>query len=393
MLLAEKKSLIQFVSVFVALNIAFLVIISMLYYHYQKKIYTEILQNEMVNYAETAYESIYFVQEVKDIDEFLLHDPRFSIALMKKNNVVVYPKPSDIKVKFKKGFFREGKYYFYIKTIEMESIKDIHYLVVRGKTINKELDEIKKTITLFLIFSILFFTIVIFILSKFFLRPLRQYIELLNKFITDAIHELNTPISILSMSLETIKSDELNQKTKKSMHRMLVATRTLSHLFNDLTFTMYTHENYPLEKIRADRLILDRLDYFAPLASTKGIKYIKELKECEIIINERLLSRIIDNLLSNAIKYNKNFGEIKVSLDENSLTIADSGIGFNQADSEEIFKRYARLDTSNGGFGLGLSIVKSLCDLYKIDIKVYSQKNIGTTFILFWDNSLKIHAE
>ncbi|MDD5401433.1 MAG: HAMP domain-containing sensor histidine kinase [Sulfurimonas sp.] len=392
MLQAEKKSLIQFVSVFVGLNIIFLIILSTLYYNYQKKIYTEILQDEMIYYTETAYESVYYAQNIADLDEYLLHHPKFDIAMMDKNKNIIYPNPAPFKVKFKQGFFREDTHYFFIKTIELENIENIHYLIVRGDAIDDELNKTKQTILIVLIFSIVFFGAVIFILSKIFLRPLRQYIELLNKFITDAIHELNTPISVLSMSLETMEVDELSQKNLKSTNRMLIATRTLSHLYNDLTFTMFSSEHYPVQKTDLKELILQRIDYFMPLASTKNLSFTKELRECEIMINERLMGRIIDNLLSNAIKYNKKNGNIKIELNENSFSISDTGIGFDQSKSKEIFERYKRFDNSNGGFGLGLSIVKSLCDLYDIEIEVVSKKDIGTTFTLTWNNSRIIHT-
>ncbi|OHE09207.1 MAG: hypothetical protein A2513_03495 [Sulfurimonas sp. RIFOXYD12_FULL_33_39] len=392
MLLAERKSLIQFVSVFVGLNTVFLVTLSMLYYHYQKNIYTEILQNEIINYAETAYESIYYAKNMNELEEILLHDTRFDIAFMDKNSNIVYPKENDFDIKFKKGFSTQESHYYFIKTIELDNIKNIHYLLLKADTIDKELNETKNIISTVLFFSILFFGIVIFILSRFFLRPLRQYIELLNKFITDAVHELNTPISVLSMSLEIMDKDELSPKNIKSTKRMLIAIRTLSHLYNDLTFSMFSSKDYPVQKIEVSKLVLQRIDYFMPLASTKNISFITELKECEVMVNERLMNRIIDNLLSNAIKYNKINGEITIKLDKNSLTISDTGIGFEQSKSKEIFERYKRLDDSNGGFGLGLSIVKSLCDLYRIDIDVKSKIGNGTTFILSWNNSRIVHA-
>jgi two-component system OmpR family sensor kinase len=346
----------------------------------------------MIDYTETAYESVYYAQNIADLDEYLLHHPKFNIAMMDKNNNIIYPNPAPFNVKFKQGFFRENTHYFFIKTIELENIKNIHYLIVKADTIDDELYRTKKTILIVLVFSILFFGVVIFILSKFFLRPLRQYIELLNKFITDATHELNTPISVLSMSLETIEVDSLSQNNSKSINRMLIATRTLSHLYNDLTFSIFSSKHYPLENICLQKSIEQRIDYFRPLATTKNINFIADLKKCEIVINERLIVRVIDNLLSNAIKYNKKNGTINIKLDENLLTFSDTGVGFDQSKSKEIFERYKRFDNSNGGFGLGLNIVKSICDLYKIKIEVTSKVDIGTTFILTWDNSLIVHT-
>ena len=392
MLLAERRSLLKFVSVFVGLNTLFLVTLSILYYNYQKNVYTEILQNEMINYAETASESIYYAESINKLDEFLLHDARFDVLLMDKKEKLIFPAQSSFNIKLKKGFSTNDGHYFYIKTIELDQIKDVHYLVVRSETIDKELAKTQKVIYIALFFSILFFGIVIFILSKLFLRPLREYIELLDRFIRDATHELNTPISVISMSLERIEKDELSTKNNKSIQHIEVATKTLSHLYSDLTFLMFPAQSYPISRIRLDELILRRIEYFMPLAAAKKIEYVTELEVCEIMINEHIISRIIDNLLSNAIKYNKRLGEIKVNLDQDSLCISDTGIGFDTALSDEIFERYKRLENSSGGFGLGLSIVKSLCEMYNIDVAVTSQKGVGTTFVLSWKNSRIVHT-
>jgi two-component system OmpR family sensor kinase len=390
--LAEKRSLIQFVSVFVALNSIFLVTLSVLYYNYQKNIYTEILQNEVMNYAETAFESIYEAEDITKIDEFLLHDSRFDVALVDKHETVVYPSPNDFKLKFKKVFFTYNNHFYYIKTIELNHIKNIHYLVIRTNTIEDNLTKTKDTLYLVLFFSILFLSIVIFILSKLFLKPLRQYIEILDNFIRDATHELNTPISVIDMSLQRINSDELNSKNMKYFQHINVATRTLSHLYSDLTFVMFPSSSYPKDNIRIDTLIKERIDYFLPIASTKKITFSLHTEPSYLTINEHIICRIIDNLLSNAIKYNKKHGNIDIKLSENTLVVSDTGVGFDSALSDVIFERYKRLENSNGGFGLGLSIVKSLCELYDIKIDVESQKNIGTIFTLSWKSSQIIHA-
>lgn len=392
MLLAERRSLLKFVSVFVALNTIFLVTLSVLYYNYQRNLYTEILQNEMINYAETASESIYYTDTLEKLDDFLLHDARFNIVLLDKQENTIFPSQNSLHVKFKKGFSTDGDNYLYIKTIELDQIKDVHYLIIRADTIDKELAKTKKILYIVLFFSILFFGIVIFILSKLFLRPLREYIELLDRFIRDATHELNTPISVISMSLERIDKKELNSKNMKSIQHIQVATKTLSHLYSDLTFLMFPSQTYPLSKIRIDELILDRIDYFMPLASAKQIEFTTELEMCEIMINEHVISRIIDNLISNAIKYNKRGGEIKITSDQDSLSVSDTGIGFDTALSDEIFMRYKRLENSSGGFGLGLSIVKSLCEMYSMSVEVRSQIGVGTTFTVSWKNSRIVHT-
>ena len=206
----------------------------------------------MINYAETASESIFDLNDINRIDDFILHDDRFDVEVMTKNNKVVYPiDDHHFNMNFKKGFFTSNGYYYYVKVLDLDQIKNIHYLILRSETIDPQLKETRDIIYLFLFVSILFFSIMIFILSRIFLKPLREYIELLDRFIRDATHEFNTPISILSMSLERIEQDELSQKNVKALNRMLVATRTMSHLFDDLSFIMLPQKSSASAKIDA----------------------------------------------------------------------------------------------------------------------------------------------
>jgi signal transduction histidine kinase len=95
------------------------------------------------------------------------------------------------------------------------------------------------------------------------------------------------------------------------------------------------------------------------------------LGDKKIYINEIAFSAIIDNLISNAFKYNKKGGYIKVYLDKSYLVIEDSGIGIK--DTKKIFDRFYK--ENERGIGIGLSIVKKLCEELKIDIKVSSNSN------------------
>jgi len=295
-------------------------------------------------------------------------------------------------IPFQKGFFETSGHFFYIKTVELAKIKNAHYLIIRAADIHEELAQTRDVLALFMLFSILFFGIVIFILSRLFLRPMREYIELLDRFIRDATHELNTPISVLSMSLERIDNKGLAPRNITAIERMTVAIRTLSHLYDDLTFMMFPSQVQPTTALRMDELVSQRIAYFMPLAEAKGLKVTSTLEPCTLEANERVLNRIVDNLLSNAIKYNRREGRIVVSLTHETLSVSDNGKGFDTGRIGEIFERYKRLDSASGGFGLGLSIVKTLCDLYGIRIEVNSRQNEGTTFTLSWKSSRMVHT-
>ena len=124
------------------------------------------------------------------------------------------------------------------------------------------------------------------------------------------------------------------------------------------------------------------------LFAQKNISITSELQEVMLKANAKSISLVIDNLLSNAYKYTPKNGNVQVRTfqaeGENFLSIKDNGYGIAQKDLEHIFKRYTRFDNSKGGFGLGLSIVKKICDEFKIKIECKSELKKGSEFILQW---------
>ena len=106
MLSAEKKSLIQFVGVFVALNTIFLLILSVMYYYYQKNVYLEVRRNSMIFYSGKVYEHFYNIDALNQIDDRLLRDPRFDVALLSSKKGIIYSSVPNFEVVFQKGFSR-----------------------------------------------------------------------------------------------------------------------------------------------------------------------------------------------------------------------------------------------------------------------------------------------
>jgi len=223
------------------------------------------------------------------------------------------------------------------------------------------------------------------VLSRLFLRPMREYIGKLDRFIRDTTHELNTPLSVISMSIERISEHNLDDNNQKQLKRISIASKTISNLYNDLTFLIqYQNFHDTIENIDLSILINERICYFKQLAESKKITIEESLVPKMLNIDKTKFTRVIDNLLSNAIKYNKRSGTITVILTNDELIVSDTGIGIPQNKMKEIFNLYTRFDDANGGFGIGLNLVKLICEQYKMTIVVSSEVGSGTTFkILF----------
>jgi two-component system OmpR family sensor kinase len=177
-------------------------------------------------------------------------------------------------------------------------------------------------------------------------------------------------------NIELINKENLgDSKHLKIINRIDIGAKTISNIYDDLTYLMLKHKIISQnENINVNLLTEQRLEYFATLIQMKKITLTVEQKsEIVLFVDRKKLSKLIDNILSNAIKYNRVGGTIFVSLSANSLTIEDSGRGIRQEHIEQMFERYTRFDKSVGGFGIGLNIVKMICDEYGFSIKIESE--------------------
>jgi two-component system, OmpR family, sensor kinase len=359
-----------------------------MYYVYQKNIFLEVRHNSMLYYSGNIQHHIYPSKNLTELKTHLSKDPRFEIGFLAQNKQIAYLSSPGMKFLFHPGFYEYNHHYFYIDTIELKHLKQIRYIVIQAHTIDAELERTRKSIYLFLIFSIFFLSLVIYALSNLFLHPLRDTIAKLDRFIRDTTHELNTPLSVITMSIEQLDKKQLNDKQLKQINRITVASRTISNLYNDLTFLMMYEQNQnhdmPIDLLP---MIEERLEYFRPLADAKKITLHTDLHPSVFLIDREKMIRIIDNLLSNAIKYNKLAGSIHISLTDHSLRVSDTGIGIPRDKIAQIFNRYTRFDDANGGFGIGLNIIQMICQEYHLEIKVDSEISKGTTFIISWGKS------
>jgi two-component system OmpR family sensor kinase len=212
-------------------------------------------------------------------------------------------------------------------------------------------------------------------------------IALLDDFIKDTTHELNTPVSAILTNLESLDTTHLDDATRKKLNRISIASRTISTLYDDLTYLILNHDlsisNTPLN---LSLLLSERLEYFRHRIEQKKIDLYTDITP-DIIhtFDSTKATRIIDNLLSNAIKYNRMGGKITVILDTNSLCIEDNGIGIPADMVDRVFERYTRADKSVGGFGIGLHIVAMIAREYNMKISIDSQEKVGTKICVGWD--------
>ncbi|MDD5405418.1 MAG: HAMP domain-containing sensor histidine kinase [Sulfurovaceae bacterium] len=354
---------------------------------YQKSIYKDFSKESMMTYANKVANKIYKENNATNIYNTIPRDKRFNVFLISNNNIVFRTDKKINDIKFNEGFYKSNDTLIYGEKIYIHSLPTIDHIVITNNQENLIIKRIEHSLYVFLIFAFIFLSLLATTLAFLFLKPIRDYITKLNIFIRDTGHELNTPLSIITMAIERMDKQSLSQHNNKQLDRILIASKTISSLYNDLAFLLqYQNIKNNIETLQIDDIVRERIRYFTELAEVKKITIISHIKPKVLDIDRTKITKIIDNLISNAIKYNKYRGGIQITLEDKFISVKDTGIGIAQENMKDIFKPYTRFDDTNGGFGIGLNLVKIICNEYKFHIKIDSQVNGGTDFRIYFND-------
>jgi two-component system OmpR family sensor kinase len=252
----------------------------------------------------------------------------------------------------------------------------VHYIVLKENELVETFRKLRLRIISYLLLSFLLMGVVGYFLGRLFLRPVREQIEALDRFISDTTHELNTPVSAILMTIQSLKGVD-----ERKMKRLEASAKRLSVMYSSLTYRLEGKEE-KVETLCFAKIIEERVSYIRELIDAKRLVLSVDMEPTEVRMSRSAAERLIDNLLSNAVKYTDVGDTITITLKERVLKVRDTGIGIDAHMQEDIFKRYRRANEERGGFGIGLSIVFSICRKYRIRLDLDSTKGEGSTFIL-----------
>ena len=213
------------------------------------------------------------------------------------------------------------------------------------------------------------------------------------QFVADASHELRTPLAVLRGELENLAQDaQLKPQTRETLGSSLEEVDRLAEIVEGLlALSRLDTGEARAEWVRFDlaALVATTADQMSLLAEDKHITVVCDSSERVMIEGDQArLKQVVVNLLDNAIKYTPNGGRIKLKITQEEgnavLDVADDGIGIPPEALPHVFKRFFRVDGSRsrdqGGAGLGLSIVKSICDAHGARVEVSSTPGQGSRF-------------
>ena len=266
--------------------------------------------------------------------------------------------------------YKDGSFYSYFKVPTVD--KYFMQVIYSKSRYLARIEKIKYSIYNKFFFYSLFAAFVSFLFSLYAFMPLRKALRMNEEFVKDILHDFNTPISSMRINFKLFKR-EIGEN--KKIERLENNIETILSLQNNLQIFL---KGIPAqtEEFNLKDVLEKRIKYFMILYP--DIEYSLFLEKMILQTNKDAVVRIIDNLLSNAGKYNIANGKVFIRQEKHTLFIEDTGKGIK--DPSKIFNRYYK--EQDRGIGVGMHIVKKLCDELHISIEVKSKIDEGTVIIL-----------
>lgn len=383
---SESKTLRAFLLLYTLLALLIIGFVSYIYYVSEKNRMLSLVRLQLQQKSEAFLPRLKYLHYHLDQNQTYPRDPNFKSGIYDLDRRPIFSDLIRKQVDFdqvitlNKGYiqavFQPEFYYLGSK-----------FIVLEQKDNGVWFQQAKHTILWYASVALGLFLAIGWFLSKLFIRPMRQAVKLLDRFIKDTTHELNTPVTTILSNIESLHTTDA--KEQKKLNRIHIAAKTISSLYDDLTFLLLQKpQKKSTQYIDLSQLLKERLEYFDLSFKQKKLTLHTKINQKAFIQGDPImLSRLLDNLISNAVKYNRIGGSINVALFPNRLSIKDSGIGIDPAELSTIFTRYKRIEKGVGGFGIGLHIVWLIAQDLGMLIDVQSEPQKGTEFILTWKKS------
>ncbi len=280
-----------------------------------------------------------------------------------------------------------GNYSFYAKE---KTNGTVIVLSDRTAEINM-MRKLKRTTCFVGIISIVFLSAGAYFLSGLIVRPLKDTFEKQKQFISDASHELKTPLTVISANADVL-AGEIG--SNKWLNYIQDQTERMNVLVNDLlslTRLENKSNNFIQTEFNLSNAITNTALPFECQAFELNRNFVINIDENIFVFgSEQHIKQMAGIFIDNALKYSKDGGTVRVSLTKEDgkavLSVYNTGMGVKESEKYKIFERFYRSDESRnrstGGYGLGLAIAKSIIDKHKFKIDVENHEGKSICFIV-----------
>ena len=320
----------------------------------------------------------------------------FTVLFDKTGNVVktftesIYSITEEVAIEYAQKIMRDGGDCGWISNYRYKTFSTdsgVGVVFVDGSMSRSVLMQSTMTAGIVLLGCAALVLILIFLLSKKAVKPIAESYEKQKQFITDANHELKTPLTLILANLD-IAETELGQN--EWLDDIRSEGERMTELVNQLVALSRIDEDghtMNMTRISFGELVADTVAEFEPLAKERGKAILASVdKDITYFGDETLLKRIVGILMDNSIKYCDNGGEIFVKLHGGRkivLTVENTYAAVGELELNRLFDRFYRADKARkftGGYGVGLSIAKAIAEKHKGDITAYKKDSAQIGF-------------
>lgn len=264
-------------------------------------------------------------------------------------------------------------------TTQMNYIECMHLKMgdcTEYKNAKPNLDSLYQDIAYALALVLLLFVPIALFLSFFSLKPVRQASTMIDNFIANIVHDINTPIAVIILNAKSLL--KRSKEEPKKLTRILSSAKQLSDMQHDLLALADEKNEIEKNMLNLKEICEEIVEGFKLQYKSQPFEVFVQNQNIEV--NSVDIRRIVQNLLSNAVKYNRDENLIKIYTKNQELIIEDQGKGMEYP--EKVFEKNYREDYSIQGNGLGLASVLSMLERNNIKINVKSKINLGTKIVL-----------
>lgn len=366
----EKKSFYSFLILYLGSSVFFILLLGYWYYSAQKSSLENTTYYQL-NHIADKLSGLIINSQMKGKPLHLPKEEGFTYTLITKEKASLY----------KEGYYAKNGEKILVSASPQEHL-NTEYVVVKTDRYFKKLYILQQQVLLTMGLSLILIIIISFLLARFFMKPLHNRMEKIENFIRDVSHELNTPVTALGMSASRAISKGVYDK--KILTNISISTKQLESIYKSLTYLNFKEKRQEASIVNLKGILTQTIAYYKELTDAKYIEVLSQLEDVEFTIIESRAELLFSNLLSNAIKYSMPHTTIRITLTQEYFLIEDEGVGIEEEKLQDIFEIYKRESNIAGGFGVGLSIVKEICDAYQISVEVDSKPEVGSRFKLLF---------
>lgn len=278
MLRSEKRSLFRFLSIYLSSTFSLFFLATIIFYDFQKHQIMDDQNSELNLEAERISQELRQMSQTFTTPLIYPHKKPFDSAIYNLDKEYIFGSFTPKTILWDKEYYQEEKRVVHIHPLHPYYLGASH-LVVTKEINQKPIDDLLNIFILFLLIAGILFTLLGLFLGRLFIAPMKESIEKMNTFIEDTTHEFNTPISTILTNIELIDTF-YDCEGKQELKRIEIASKTLSRLYEDLTFLKLNHNYHrQIESLNISQLLKERVEFFNTLIEAQQLKLTSTIEE------------------------------------------------------------------------------------------------------------------